>query len=222
MKDSVQEITQTGINEYVQEMVKTAIIKNSNDITRAFRYANDDEWYTTYEDVEFFIKTAKIPKTKVIWCPFDLETSNFVKAFRDYGYKVIYSHILYEQDFYKYEPNEKWDIIVSNPPFRNKHNLLKRLLEFGSNKQWALIFGIQALNSEKFCDELQKFDRVQYIHLKRRMCFTKDHLNYDVKNLQRPSFASMWIANSMFKKDIQVWEGINYKNIEENIKNDKK
>lgn len=43
------------------------------------------------------------------------------------------------------------------------------------------------------------------------MCFTKDHLNYDVLNLQRPSFASMWIANDMFNKDIQVWKGVDYK-----------
>jgi len=38
---------------------------------------------------------------------------------------------------------------------------------------------------------LQKFEKPQYIHLKRRMCFTKDYLNYDVKKLDRPSFASM-------------------------------
>ncbi|WP_322875535.1 hypothetical protein RNN91_04475 [Mycoplasmopsis felis] len=43
------------------------------------------------------------------------------------------------------------------------------------------------------------------------MCFTKDHLNYNVLNLQRPSFASMWIANDMFDKDIQVWKGVDYK-----------
>jgi hypothetical protein len=112
------------------------------------------------------------------------------------------------KDFYKYEP-KKWDLIISNPPFKNKHNILIRLLEF--NKPWALIFGIQALNSEKFCDTLQKFEKPQYIHLKRRMCFTKDHLNYDVMNLDRPSFASMWICNNLFNKDIQIWDGVNYK-----------
>ncbi|MCU4706680.1 sugar-phosphate nucleotidyltransferase [Mycoplasma sp. CSL7503-lung] len=205
-------ITKDGIISFMKEQSKTIRSRNSTDITKAFRYSNDDEWYTTYEDVEFFIKEAKIPKDMVIWCPFDLDNSNFVKAFNDYGYKVIYSHLLYEQDFYKYEPNEKWDIIISNPPFRNKHNLLERILEFGKEKPWALIFGIQALNSEKFCDKLQQFKRIQYVHLKRRMCFTKDHLNYDVMKLDRPSFASMWICNNLFKKDIQVWKGVDYKN----------
>ncbi|WP_435128948.1 hypothetical protein ACR82Z_03660 [Mycoplasma sp. 6243] len=194
---------------FVKEYILSAKDKSKNDITKAFRFANDDEWYTTKEDIQFFINNAKIPKNKVIWCPFDLPNSNFVTVFKKNGYKVISSHILLGEDFYKYEPKKHWDIIVSNPPFRNKHNLLKRLLEF--NKPWALIFGIQALNSEKFCDFLQKFKRVQYVHLKRRMCFTKDYLNYDLMNLQRPSFASMWIANDLFDKDIQVWKGVDYK-----------
>lgn len=178
--------------------------------TKAFNFSNDDEWYTTKEDVEFFINNAKIPIDKVIWCPFDMGDSNFVTVLRKKGYKVINSHIKEGKDFYLYEPAEKWDLIISNPPFRNKHKLLERLIEF--DKPWALIFGIQALNSEKFCDFLQKFKRPQYVHLKRRMCFTKDYLNYDIMKLDRPSFASMWICNDIFKKDIQVWRGVNYKN----------
>lgn len=204
-------ITKVGIKNFIKEQQITSKKRKQNNITKAFRYANDDEWYTTYEDVVFFIKNAKIAKNKVIWCPFDLHTSNFVKAFKDNGYKVINSHILYEQDFYKYTPKEHWDILISNPPFRNKHKLLEKIIKFGADKKWALIFGIQALNSEKFCDKLQDFKKIQYIHLKRRMCFTKDHQNYDVMNLQRPSFASMWICNNMFKKSIQVWKGVNYK-----------
>ncbi|MGZ9432344.1 hypothetical protein [Mycoplasma sp. 613B] len=198
----------SGLNSFLDEYIENKIEKNKNKITKAFNYANDDEWYTTKEDIQFFIDNAKIPKDKIIWCPFDLPDSNFVTIFKKNGYKVISSHILENKDFYSYQP-EHFDIVISNPPFRGKFKLLQRLLEF--NKPWALIFGIQALNSEKFCNELQKFERVQYVHLKRRMCFTKDYLNYDVFNLDRPSFASMWIANKMFEKDIQVWKGVDYK-----------
>ncbi|MDI4567833.1 MAG: sugar-phosphate nucleotidyltransferase [Mycoplasma sp.] len=196
-----------NVEEYLRDYIKNT--KNKNSITKAFKYANDDEWYTTKEDIQFFIDNANIPKDKVIWCPFDLPNSNFVKIFKKNGYKTISSHIWEGKDFYEYSPKTKWDVIVSNPPFRNKFKLLDRLLIF--NKPWALIFGIQALNSEKFCDKLQKFKKPQYIHLKRRMCFTKDYINYDIKNLQRPSFASMWICNDLFEQDIQVWNGINYK-----------
>lgn len=208
----MKKITEESIINYYKEKIETQIARKKNHISKAFLFANDDEWYTTYEDVDFFIKQANIPKNKVIWCPFDLEDSNFVKAFQNHGYKVLYSHILYNQDFYKYEPSEKWDIIISNPPFRNKHKILERLLSFGQDKQWALIFGIQALNSEKFCHFLQNFKKVQYIHLQRRMCFTKNHKTYDLNNLPRPSFASMWICNNIIDKQIVVWKGVDYKN----------
>lgn len=174
----------------------------------AFQFKHDDEWYTTKEDVQHFLDNAQIPKNKVIWCPFDWEDSNFVTVLRSNGYTVIASHISNGQDFYTYVPKAKYDIIISNPPFKNKHRLLERLLEL--NKPWALIFGIQALNSERFCAFLQNFKRVQYVHLQRRMCFTKDYLNYDLKKLPRPSFASMWICNALFEQDIQVWKGITY------------
>lgn len=199
-----------GLKKFIEEYLVSIDARNKNKITKAFNYKYDDEWYTTKEDIQHFIDNANIPKNKVIWCPFDLKDSNFVTIFKKNGYKVINSHIVYNQDFYNYQPKQHWDIIISNPPFRNKHNILKRLLEF--NKPWALIFGIQALNSEKFCNELQSFDSVEYVHLKRRMCFTKDHLNYDILNLQRPSFASMWICSGLFDKKIQVWNGVNYKN----------
>lgn len=196
--------------DFYNEYKESIAARNKNSISKAFNFANDDEWYTTKEDIQHFIDNAKLPKDMVIWCPFDVESSNFVTVFRENGYSVVSSHIFEGKDFYLYEP-KKWDIIVSNPPFRNKHKLLERLLNFGHEKKWALIFGIQCLNSEKFCDMLQKFKRPQYVHLKRRMCFTKDHLSYDVLNLPRPSFASMWVCNNIFERDIQVWNGVNYK-----------
>lgn len=174
------------------------------------KYATDDEWYTTKEDVQYFIDNAKIDKTKTIWCPFDIETSNFVTVFRANGYNVISSHIWDGQDFYEYTPTAHWDIIISNPPFSGKHKLVERLLSFG--KPWALLFGVQALNSEKFYNVLQKCKRLQYIHLKKRMRFTRDHLNYDIDNLPRPAFTSMWICDNIFEKDIQFWTGVKYKN----------
>ncbi|PPE04608.1 sugar-phosphate nucleotidyltransferase [Entomoplasma ellychniae] len=207
LKYNINEIKE--ITKYLNEYKNINESKNKNSINQAFNFANDDEWYTTKEDVQFFINMANIPKDKVIWCPFDLKSSNFVKIFKQNGYKVISSHISEGKDFYNFEPKQQWDIIISNPPFRGKHNILERLLVFG--KPWALIFGIQALNSEKFCDKLQMFEKPQYIHLKRRMCFTKDHINYDVMKLSRPSFASMWICNKLFENDIQVWKGVDYK-----------
>lgn len=66
-----------------------------------------------------------IPKDFIVWCPFDLETSEFVKQIRANGNKVIATHIINGQDFYTYEPKEKWDYIISNPPFTNKRKIFE-------------------------------------------------------------------------------------------------
>lgn len=95
----------------------------------------NDECYTPEYAVIPIVKY--IPKEWVVWCPFDDENSQFVKVLTRLGYKVIYSHIKYGQDFYTYEPSEHWDCIVSNPPFTNKRKIFERALSFG--KPFALI-----------------------------------------------------------------------------------
>ena len=76
---------------------------------------SNDECYTPDYGVKPIIKY--IPKDAVVWCPFDKADSEYVKQLIDNGNRVLSTHIDNGQDFYKYEPNEHWDIIVSNPPF---------------------------------------------------------------------------------------------------------
>ncbi len=99
-----------------------------------------DEVYTPDYAITPILKY--IQKDKVIWCPFDNENSNYVKVFKENGYNVIYSHINDEKDFFTYIP-EKFDIIVSNPPFSIKTKILKRCYEIG--KPFALLLPITAL-----------------------------------------------------------------------------
>ena len=102
----------------------------------------NNEFYTPGYAVEPLLKY--IPKEYVVWCPFDEEDSQFVKVLRENGYKVIFSHIFEGQDFYEYEPEEPWDIIVSNPPFENKKFIVERAMSFG--KPFALLFPVTWLN----------------------------------------------------------------------------
>jgi len=113
-----------------------------------------DESYTYPNLVKIIIPYIEKFKQKIgkdnitIWCPFDLERdivvngiryyqSNYVKIFKEQGYNVIASHILTGQDFFEYEPDEEWDVIISNPPFKNKALFFKRALSF--NKPFALV-----------------------------------------------------------------------------------
>ena len=102
----------------------------------------NDECYT--QDVAVFPILKFIPKDAVIWCPFDKpELSEFVKQISKTN-KVISSHIDSGQDFLKWEPEEHWDMIVSNPPFTNKRVFFQRALSF--NKPFALIMTNTWLN----------------------------------------------------------------------------
>ena len=80
---------------------------NSKDIL--YSKGNNDECFTPNYAVIPILEY--IPKEAVIWCPFDTEESEFVKEISKTN-KVIFSHIINGQDFYNYEPNEHWDMII--------------------------------------------------------------------------------------------------------------
>ncbi len=110
-----------------------------------------DEQYTPQYAVLPILKY--LPKKKIIWCPFDTAHSEFVIALKEAGFKVIHSHIGTGQDFFEYEPTE-WDIIVSNPPFSIKKQILERCLSF--NKPFALLLTNLWLNSSALVGCLRK------------------------------------------------------------------
>ena len=104
-----------------------------------------DEYYTPEILVKPILKYIK--PHSVIWCPFDTEHSEFVIALKNAGHKVTYSHIIYGQDFFNYEPQESYDYIISNPPFTKKLEVFKRLYKL--NKPFAMICGLPILNYQE-------------------------------------------------------------------------
>ena len=102
-----------------------------------------DECYTPKYAVLPLLKYLN--KNLKIWCPFDKENSEYVKVFKEKGYKVIYSHIENGEDFFKYEPKE-YDIIISNPPFSLSFEILKRLYNFG--KPFIMLMPLKYLQAK--------------------------------------------------------------------------
>ena len=111
-----------------------------------FKQADNQEWYTPIEPIREYLDLINIPKDKIIWCPCDTMESNFVKELRSRGYLVIASHISWGSDFYNFEP-EKWDILITNPPFKHKRLFIERCLSF--NKPFHLLYGCSI-----FCQSL--------------------------------------------------------------------
>ena len=90
--------------------------------TKGIRHTStgkNDECYTKRYAVEPLLEFLEPFRNQIIWCPFDTEESEFVKFFRENGFKVVFSHIDNGQDFFQYEPDQ-WDLIISNPPFTGK------------------------------------------------------------------------------------------------------
>lgn len=88
-----------------------------------------------------------INKELIIWAPFSKDEHNFAGYLRELGYKVINTHYNQEtgegKDFLTYQPDFHFDIIIDNPPFKNKTKFVKRAMEF--NKPFMLFLPINCL-----------------------------------------------------------------------------
>lgn len=162
-----------------------------NSQTILFSAGKNDECLTPAYGVAPLIKY--IPPTKTVWCPFDTEDSQFVIQLKANGNKVLNSHIDYGQDFFKYEPQEKWDIICSNPPFTNKRHIFERALSF--NKPFALLMSNTWLN-DSAPYHLFKDKDLQILSFDKRIKF----LNNGVVNNKITFMSAYWCKDILPKQ----------------------
>ena len=113
---------------------------------RTGAFNEKDEYYTPKILVDAIL--PYVLEGKIVWCPFDTADSEFVHALSVKN-KVIYSHIWEGMDFFEYEPTE-YDIIVSNPPFTKKLEVLNRLYALG--KPFAMVLPLPMLNYQEIGD----------------------------------------------------------------------
>ena len=161
----------------------------------AKRPSKSDEWYTPESAILPIVK--HLPTNKVIWCPFDKEESNFVKILQECGYTVEYSHIDNEDgDFFNYEPFE-WDIMVSNPPYSVRNEVLKRAFSF--KKPFALLMNTNGLFDSKIRWNLFNENDFSLFYLKGRVNYMKE---YGKVEKSSPPFQSAYITSKLFKEKI--------------------
>ena len=162
-----------------------------------------DEQYTPKYGVEVLLPYIQHLKDKIIWCPFDREDSQFVKVLTENGFKVIYSHLDYGQDFLTYEP-EKWDCLISNPPYKNKRVYWERALDL--KKPFALLLPLNILSDSVINITMREREREREIQLlipSRRMRF------YNAKTGQtgnQPTFKASYFGVNIFKRQIILQE----------------
>lgn len=152
-------------------------------------YANGggDEQYTPIKTVEILLPYIQHLKDKIIWCPFDREDSQFVKILTNNGFDVVYSHIDYGQDFFKYEPKQ-WDVIISNPPYHNKRAFWERCLDL--KKPFTLLLPVNILSDSIINATMRERERIVPAHPKSpyKVLQRKDRRNWWPTNIQSGLF----------------------------------
>lgn len=163
---------------------------NSRDIL--YSQGRNDECITPRYGVTPILKY--IPNGFTVWCPFDKQDSEFVLQIEANGNKVIRSHIDYGQDFYTYEPKERWDCIISNPPFTNKRKIFERALEF--DKPFALMMSNTWLN-DSAPKQLFLNKQLQLLMFDKRIKF----LNNGIVN-NKITFSTSYFCYNFLPRDI--------------------
>lgn len=159
-----------------------------------------DEVYTPACAVKPIIKYLEMFDTNAtVWCPFDLSSSHYVKEIEKAGFKVIHTHIDEGQNFFTYEPEEEYDVIISNPPFSCKDAILARLDELG--KPFAILLPLPALQGQ---ERFKYLKDIQYLGFDKRINYYKD-LNM-TQTQDGVSFASGYFCKKFLPKDLILEE----------------
>lgn len=131
-------------------------------------YKANDDYYTLKETWQ--LVEPYIPKDKLLWEAF-YGSGSSAKFLRELGFQVVSRN----EDFFTMNEG---DIIVTNPPFSIKKEILSRLYELG--KPFCLIMPYEVL-FYKYFEPFQS--SIQLIIPKKRMNFTKGGVlvkfNYD-------------------------------------------
>ena len=165
-----------------------------------------DEVYTPAYAIRPLVKYIKLymkahqKDSLTIWCPFDLSFSEYVKILSNIeNVKVIYTHIDTGENFFFYEPEEDYDIIISNPPFSCKDDVLKRLFEL--NKPYAMLLPIPTLQGQA---RFPYMNEIQYLGFDKRINYYKDISM--TKTQDGVSFGSCYICKDFLPRDFIIEE----------------
>ena len=169
--------------------------------------SHNDEFYTPNYAIKPLLKYIK-PKSK-IWCPFDTADSNFVKLLTKEGHNVTHSHISNNEDFFQLSNSKdirynQIDVIISNPPYSLKFEVLQRLFELKIS--FAMLVGVVGLFESQKRFNMFKDNKFEIMYMSKRIAYFKDF--QEQKPSINPPFSSVYVTHNMLPTQI-VFEEIN-------------
>lgn len=165
--------------------------------------SRNDEYYTPEYAITPILKYLKL--NSKIWCPFDTSESLYVKMLQQNGHKVTYTHIQNGEDFFDISENltEKYDYIISNPPYSCKTEVLQRLFEL--NIPFAMLVGVVGLFESQRRFTLFKENEFEIMYFDKRISYLKNY--NDIKPMINPPFSSVYVCHKVLPSQI-IFEDI--------------
>jgi hypothetical protein len=130
-----------------------------------------DEYYTNYDQVKDAIERIQLDISWRILCPFDTSESEFVKYLLANNYNVTY---LQENEVNTDYNPEDYDIIITNPPWRNFTKLytdyLNRAPRYILILSWTIWWAIEKHQNRKM-EAIREFAQGTYRSIQPRIPF---------------------------------------------------
>lgn len=159
-------------------------------------YKKNDEYYTPKYAIEPLLPFLK--PFKKIWCPFDMEWSNYVKMLSK-DHEVIYTHKDTGGDFFKIKVPE-CDAIVSNIPFSLKTEIFERLFEI--DKPFAVLVGCVGVFESKRRYNIFSKNKFEVMNFDKRVSF----IGADREVKVNTPFSSIYICHNILPQQIMFRE----------------
>ena len=155
--------------------------------------------------VENIYSLINIESFKNIWFPFNNYDSHFKLCADELKLKYKATHIFDDcgNDFFKTNPPENCDLLISNPPFSKQNKIIERtfnLIDQGKIKSFCLLLPLSTLETPTRANMYEKYiDKLSILIFKKRIHFlnTKGSFNkgccwicYNIPSLNRQIY---WI-----------------------------
>ena len=138
---------------------------------------NRDHVATPRWVVEDIYNLINIKQFKNIWFPFNNYDSQFKLKAEELNLKYKATHIFDDlgNDFFKTEPPIDCDLLISNPPFSQQNEIIKRTFELVEQKKiksFCLLLPLSTLETPARAEMWEKYiDKLSILIFKKRIKF---------------------------------------------------
>lgn len=154
------------------------------------------EAYTPKYAVDIIIPYLK--KEWRIWAPFSRNEHHFADYLREKGFNIINTHYnpktMEGIDFLNYKPEFEFDIILDNPPFKNKTKYVQKCIEHG--KPFALFLPLNSFGDNGIPNLFIKHG------IEPQMLIPDKRTEFENQANKGISFKTIYICNNVLPKQI--------------------